>query len=324
MSMDKKNLHYAAILFGSTFVIMILAMLFTDFKYPAQSQGTLVFSESFKKGSDIDKIVIENREGTITLELKDNLWRVKEMGGYFANTYLINKLLSNINTSTFYSRRENTPQTLKKLSLETIHSGTRISTHSGEKKYDSIVIGKQVDNKQYYFALLENNEIWMISGAFELPQEAYSWILQPILELPSSLIETIRFNKDKSSVTIGRSESYQDFSNSDANNIKAKSLMYLLEHLTVDAVENESSFDKKEFELSQRMEIITFQGLAFNFDFYENATHDQTWIQITLSTTPLPMSIVNDYIKDNKFLYDGWYFKLPQSSRKILTPESLI
>ena len=70
MSMDKKNLHYAAILFGSTFVIMILAMLFTDFKYPAQSQGTLVFSESFKKGSDIDKIVIENREGTITLASK--------------------------------------------------------------------------------------------------------------------------------------------------------------------------------------------------------------------------------------------------------------
>ena len=71
------------------------------------------------------------------------------------------------------------------------------------------------------------------------------------------------------------------------------------------------------------MEIITFQGLVFYLDFYNNE-HNEEWLHITLSTTPLPMSIVNDYIKDNKFLYEGWYFRLSPETSKILSPSSLI
>lgn len=322
--MDKKNLYYAAALLAAALVLMVSAMLFTDFKYPAQSQGTLVFADSFKKGAELDKIVIENPRGTITLELQDNLWRVKEAGGYFANTYLLNKLLVDINTSAFYSRRENTPRAIKDFALEMPQSGTRISTYGGSNKYNTVTIGKPADNRQYRFALLENGEIWLVSGAFELPEEKYSWLLQPVLELPPSLIETIRFYKDGKVISAGRQEPYQDFSDSSARSIKAKTLTNLLSHLTVDDISGSKGFDKGGLTLSQRMEIITFQGLVFYFDFYENTAHDETWIQITLSTTPLPMSVVNDYIKDNRFLYDGWYFKLPPASGEILKPASLI
>lgn len=322
--MNRKNLYYAAGLLAVALAAMILAMVFTNFKYPAQSQGTLVFSESFKNGGELNKIAIENKENTITLELKDNLWRVREAGGYYANTYLLNALLSDFNASSFFSRRENTPQALKDFALDAPRSGTRISTYKGGQKFDSVVIGKAAENRLYHFARLENDEIWLISGRFELPAETYSWLLQPVLELPDSLIETIRFYKNGEVINIGRHRPEQSFSDDAGRHITAKTLTNLLSHLTVDDVSDSADFDKEKFMPSQRMEIITFQGLVFYLDFYENAAQDEIWVQITLSTTPLPMSVVNDYIKDNRFLYDGWYFKLPPATKGILTPESLI
>lgn len=322
--MDKKKLYYASVMLAVSLVVMLMAMLFTDLKYPAQSQGTLVFAESYKNGGELDRIVIENPGEKITLELRDNLWRVKEAGGYYANTYLLNALLSDFNSSAFYSKRDSTKQALKDFMLEQPQSGTRISTYKGSQKYDSVIIGKAAENRLYHFARINNEEIWLISGRFELPEDAASWILQPVLELPPSLIETIRFYQNGKVISVGRQEPDQNFSDDSGRNIQARSLTNLLSHFTVEDVSDDSSFSKENAVLSHRMEIITFQGLAFYFDFYENAGHNQTWVQITLSTTPLPMSVVNDYIRDNRFLYDGWYFKISPSSKEILTPASLI
>ena len=50
--------------------------------------------------------------------------------------------------------------------------------------------------------------------------------------------------------------------------------------------------------------------------YYNN--QNDIWFSIKLLTTPLPMKIVNDYIKDNSFLYDDWYFKASSEQGHIL------
>ncbi len=326
--MSKRFLYYAAGLALFSVAVMIAAVVFTDFKYPTQSQGTLVFAETYQKGAELDEIVIRNAEETVTLELKDNLWRVKEGGGYYADTYLLHTLLRDLNTSVFYSRRENTPQAVKEFNLEepqngAQNSGIRLSVYAGGKLQNTLVLGKTTENGLYRFAKRDNGEIWLISGRFELPTQAFSWLLQPVLELPSSLIETIRFYHDGTQTTVNRKDPGQNFTDSEGRMIKALPQTGLLEHLTVENAMDETSFAEIKPLLTQRMEIVTFQGLVFYFDFYVDA-RKKNWIRITLSTTPLPMTVVNDYIKDNRFLYDGWYFELSSETAKILSPSSLI
>lgn len=326
--MNKKFLYYAAGLALFSVAVMIAAVMFTDFKYPAQSQGTLVFAKTYQDGAELDRIVVRSAAETVTLELKDNLWRVKESGGYYAGTYLLNTLLKDLNTSVFYSRRENTPQAVREFNLEEPqtggkNSGVRLSVYAGEKLQDTLILGKTTENDLYRFARLDNGEIWLISGRFELPAQAYSWLLQPVLELPSTLIETIRFYQDGVQTTVGRKDSTRDFSDSEGRMVKALAQTGLLEHLTVENALDEASFARLKATLIRRMEIITFQGLIFYLDFYVDA-QQKNWLRINLSTTPLPMTIVNDYIKDNRFLYDGWYFELSPETAKLLSPSSLI
>ena len=323
-----KNLYYALGLAVFAFLLMILSMMFTNFKFPKQSQGTLVFAETYKHGTELDKIIIRNSKETITLELRDNLWRVKEKGGYYAGTYLLNTLLNDFNTSVFFSKRKSTSQAIKDFHLNSpekdkLNTGTQIEIYSGKDQLNSIILGKQTENGLYHFAKLKNQEIWLISGRFEMPQQAYSWMLQPILELPESLIETIRFYTDGKIATIGRKDASQKFTDTQGYTIRAQALTNVLERLIAEDVADKNTFSQKTFLLSRRMEIITFQGLVFYLDFYNNE-HNEEWLHITLSTTPLPMSIVNDYIKDNKFLYEGWYFRLSPETSKILSPSSLI
>ena len=257
-------------------------MMFTNFKFPKQSQGTLVFAETYKHGTELDKIIIRNSEETITLELRDNLWRVKEKGGYYAGTYLLNTLLNDFNTSVFFSKRKSTSQAIKDFHLNSpekdkLNTGTQIEIYSGKDQLNSIILGKQTENGLYHFAKLKNQEIWLISGRFEMPQQAYSWMLQPILELPESLIETIRFYTDGKIATIGRKDASQKFTDTQGYTIRAQALTNVLERLIAEDVADKNTFSQKTFLLSRRMEIITFQGLVFYLDFYNNE-HNEEWL----------------------------------------------
>ncbi len=325
--MNRRNIYSAVGLLLFSLAAMLAAILFTNFKYPMQSQGTLAFGASYRDGINLDKIVLRTRQGDITLHLQDNLWRVAEADGYFANTYLLNLLLTDLNTSVFFSQRENTPQALHDYGLlppakDEPASGTEIKTYAGTKLLNDVTIGKQTANHLFRFALFDNEEIWQISGHFDLPEEIYSWLLQPVMELPPSLIETIRFYQDGQIFSLGRKRADMPFSSEDGKKAKARLLTSTLSNLTVEDAADTAGFDKSRYILNRRLEIVTFQGLVFFIDIYVDK-NNETWIHITLSTTALPMSIVNDYIRDNKFLYDSWYFKISPETAKILTPLSL-
>ena len=52
-------------------------------------------------------------------------------------------------------------------------------------------------------------------------------------------------------------------------------------------------------------------------DLYYSDTN-KVWCKIKLSSTSLPLYVINDYINDNKFLYDGWYFEISPEQGHIL------
>ena len=63
--------------------------------------------------------------------------------------------------------------------------------------------------------------------------------------------------------------------------------------------------------------ITTFFGLVFDINLYYQ-DNNKVWCSIKLSTTSLPLSVVNDYINDNKFLYDDWFFEISSDQGHIL------
>ncbi|MFR8206190.1 MAG: hypothetical protein ACLU99_07505 [Alphaproteobacteria bacterium] len=59
-----------------------------------------------------------------------------------------------------------------------------IETFAGEnpQPMESIIIGKETANGLYHFARpLDKEEIWLIDGSYTLPDDNYSWLMQPIL-----------------------------------------------------------------------------------------------------------------------------------------------
>ena len=100
--------------------------------------------------------------------------------------------------------------------------------------------------------------------------------------------------------------------------VDAQALMTVLKGLFADDALNKESFEKTKTDgkTKHQIEITTFFGLKFDCTVYE--TPSEMWIKINLTPTPLPKSVVSDYIKETRFLYDEWYFSVSPSQQKIL------
>lgn len=324
--MSRKNLLLAAWLAVVAVVIAAGVVRLCTWQNEVKLQGKLVFAKTYDLGDKIDRIVITSAEEVTELVQKNSFWLVKGKGGYFADFGLMHQLLSAINQSIYVVELPYDEKLLQEHYLldpknKTKDSGILIQTFINNEMIDEMIVGLPDENKSYFFAKRpENNEIWLIDGNFDLPIMSRYWLFNPVVSVPKDEVEKVTIDSDYAQ----RAEKTGYFENNLGRYVNLETLLNVLSAVTIVDAKDEQEFRKEELDQleSKVVDIVTFYGLEFVCKIYYD--QENVWLNINLTTTPLPMSAVNDYIRDNRFLYDGWYFKISPRQGHILRDFRLI
>lgn len=297
-----------SILFAVTVIFMF------SLKQNQRFGGEQVFEKTAANITDIGTIAIETPDTTINLELEDNLWRVREADNYYAGYSLINGLFNEINSSLFY-RHQIDYDSKEDAKYNLDKNGLRIITKTPNGQIlNSVLVGSKTSNGLYHFAKVEGQPgIFLITGNYAFPNKMASWLQQPLLSLEESEISSYAVEE----TTAERPDVLIPFKISGTNkDIDISRHLKPLGYVDAVNVLQSENFDIKDWPEHKKLTITTFEGLVIVMNIFTN--QNKYWATITLSTTTLPTPQTNDYIKNNAFLYNGWYFELNPTSGRIL------
>lgn len=322
--MIKKFLYPAFLTMLASAAYMLAAVTFTNINTPQLNNGGLVFAETYRAGLNFSKVKITTPLNHMTFELDNNLWLMKEADYYYANLEFLNHLFTDFNNARYlypqdYSEQAVADNHLGNPQKNNISSkGVLIETYDrNNNQLDSVIIGKETSNHLFHFAKNpQKNEIWLIDGPFELPEEPYSWLMQPILNYYPDMFEKVEIVDGEQSRELNRNGAAYPFFNEKQQPFNPNALLERFKFLIASEILSAQNFDETLFPSHRSIILTTFSGLITQIDLF----HDQKnyWIKISLSTTNLPTAQVNAYIRDNRFLYDGWYFKVPASTGEVM------
>ncbi len=328
--MNKNILKYGLFLMLFSLAFAGLAITVSNFYHPQQNRGRLVFPNTVEEGLDLNKIIITGAEGRISLRLESNYWVVGEADFYYAGLERLNDLFNNLNNATYYHQQPFSEKALLEDRLadpgrnrNKEEAGVLVETFNNDKPLEKIIIGKSVSSGAYSFARpAGKDEIWLIDGRYDLPQEPSAWLMQPILNYPPEITEKIFIQDAASQQSASRQTRYLPFVNHEKNIVKPDVLLEKLDFLIAGDVLSAQNFDENLYPKRRTIRLTTFSGLITTINLFHD---DQDfWIYIKLSTTNLPTAAVNAYIKDNSFLYDGWFFKISAAAGRTLANYQLI
>lgn len=320
--MNKRSMVLILIMAILALSAAVAAVYFYQQRNSLNLQGQLVFAKTFDTGGKVDKIVITTAEDTVELVQRNSYWLVANKGGYYADFHLMHRFLSSVNKSVYSVNLPYKQETLHQGYLidprqEKQDSGILIQTYAGNELLDEMIVGLSNPEERYFFARRpQDKAIWLIDGDFDLPIFARYWLLRPVLSIPDKGIESITSNGK----TAQRESAVGGFADEQGVRVNVASLLNVLKAVNIVDAMPEAVFKEKYDGMIAEpkvIDVITFYGLEFICRLYTDR-EGRVWLNVNLSTTPLPISSVNDYIRDNRFLYDGWYFEISLEQRHIL------
>lgn len=272
----------------------------------------------------LDKITLQNARQTVTLQKDENLWRVKEADNYYADFNLMRSLLANIENLRLKQKYEATSENLDifKLhnpgdKLNSADAGTVLSLFDASgKKLRQIIIGGRDTMDNQVVRLSDKNDIFAVDGIFTLPRELSSWTKQPLIHYNGLEISAFEENDER----IERYREGAPFMRLDVKRpylrMELVRILDMLTDLKYDKVLSSQEFDDMRYRQTKTLSVTSFDGLVTELKLLTD--FDEYWVQIRLSTTTLPSVKVNDYIQNNGFLYEDWWFRLPADTGRAL------
>lgn len=298
--------------------LILAAILFFSRFHPADPgrDGNLVFANTSGKGVDFDQVVITTPQSVTSLHLQKDYWLVREADDYYAGLALTNGLFMSMNNSRYSTELAYTPENIANYQLadprsdDQANAGTLLQTYSGTKLLDEIIIGRSGNNEMYTYALLpQSQEIWLISSSFVLPKHRYSWLQQPLLNYIPQQIQGYKWhNSDDLEIVVERSDERKNFTNQQGKVINLRLFSEQFTYLLFRDVKKNFALNLADYPQHRQLQITNFNGLITNLDFHTDAS--SYWVGVKISGPRLKTIQVDAYIKDNSFLYDGWYFEL--------------
>lgn len=130
------------------------------------------------------------------------------------------------------------------------------------------------------FMVLSNNKSDMLRGDFVVPVQPYQWFVQPLIKFNDSDIEEI--------------------SGVEPHDFSFRDLIFY------------QVTQKNDFEAwaSKNIRIEMRNGIIIKFTILTK--NHSYWLNMVLDTSVMPTVDAFDFVKNNGFLYDGWFFELPQ------------
>ncbi len=317
--MNAKFLKSAAVLTLVSLFFAAAALYYSSKNAYKRSSGELVFAQTYAQLNNIGSILIDRDGDTVSLVLEDNLWRVKNEDYYYANYPLINQLFDNFISSKYYR-----PVNKEQIStVDIAENAVRVDVFAKDNSLlNSILIGNKEDRSVYYMGADASTpeNVFLITGNYHFPEKVYTWLQQPILQLSPSQIKKIEIINSEKNFVLNRNNENLPFTitleNKTVKNVNADLLLQGLNYLDAEKVISAQNFDNTLYSMQKTYKITTFDGLIVNLHLLHSG--NDYWAEIKLSATNLPTSEISDYIENNTFLYDGWYFKIPANTGRLL------
>ena len=314
--MKSKKISFLIISSLILLIVIGVSFYYVLQKNDAQQQGKLVFASTYNQGHLVDRIELITAQDKVVLHQENSYWKVANKGNYFADFDMMHLFLSSMNQSVYSVKLPSDNKSIKDQNLnnpldQKDHSGMLIKTYIGNYLLDEVIVGNSVDGGKYYAVRVpDSKNIWLTNGTFSLPSQPEDWLLRSLVSIPSEAIESISVN-DKE---IHRFQSQGSFFDEEGRLVSTDILLNVLQSVNVFDVLPEEDFNGKvSFEKIDEFSVTTSYGLKFVFLFY--TVEEDLWFEVRLETTSLPMTVVNNFIEENSFLYDGWYFKaLPEQA----------
>ena len=263
-----------------------------------KNAGRLVFANAIQKFHELALINIETPSLKVSLALEDSLWRVREEDNYFADYALINRLFDNIRSAAYTGKTKEITDSENGLTTRII-----LSRKDGNLLNDVAFVSQ---NGEYYIKS-NDNKASFISAGFQLPTTLASWVKQPVLAVEPGRILSVAVG-DGEAV---RPETGLPFSVKTAEGtkeIRLDGLFNSLRYVPAEKVLSVQNFDETRYSENKTLTLTTYDGLITGLNIFKN--EENYFLKITLSATNLPTTETSDYIKNNAFLYDGWYFQI--------------
>lgn len=278
--------------------------------------GNFLFEETNKQGTDITKIVVKTSDLQVSLYYENKFWHIQEADGYYADLITINKLFQDINQTKIEALSMNV--TAKEAGVEQGRnaSGTQIQTYNQKGELlDSIIIGKKKNNF-WYASRSGSEQIYLISGNFDLPDSMNYWLQQPLISLLPENVESLLIQS-----STGQQLAYRLAEKSQFLNLKQQpvNVIPLLDKFVLFTYKDVKKIQNTPLDSLKPQKIIIlfpYSGLIYGIEVFQ--IEGEYWIKVDLSITKLPTKLASDYIKDSLFLYEGWAFKVDKKLGKYL------
>ncbi|MDD4557130.1 MAG: hypothetical protein PHE89_07415 [Alphaproteobacteria bacterium] len=271
------------------FALSLSALLIYKFYENRVEVGNYLFSDVLEDMETLGRIEVKVDGNQYDLVLEEDLWRLQNSNHYYANYFVLNNLFTDIYNSQIFSKIEEPQENMFEDVVKVVFYNKK------GKKIEKVSVGKRYNNDVYSF-VKKGDEVFVASGVFSFPKEKISWIQQPSFSLNKSNIGFISLEEEGKTKDIAFKE------------LPLMAREYL-SFTYFEEVLPEKAFDSSKFPQQKKLTVESKDGLLVVYDIFIG---EEYWVKLSVGTNKLPTAQVAEYVKENAFLYKGWYFKMPQ------------
>ncbi len=319
--MNFAQIKLAGLLAAISTLCTISALIYVHHTDSALENGNLYLAEEVF--ADIAEIQISTPNNRITLLPEGHLWQVKEADYYYADFNLMHNLLNSLKIARIANKQDATPNLITELNLQT--SGEQktqaTSIRIKDKKarvVEHILLGASTTDKEGIFAMRPTDKsIYTLNQYINFPKQLISWVQQPLTSIEEKDIQQIQFT-DAHYKRKDTGYPFQTLKGKTLTPSDFAQILQIFRYLPFEKVISAQNFDDTLYPNRSYIKLTEFDGLIRDIEILTD--NNVYWLKQTFSTTPLPTRGTNDYIKNNSFLYDGWYFQIsPIEGKRLFT-----
>ena len=298
------HIKIAVFLVTASFLFMLVGVMQNTLFLQTMARGNYFF-ENTRNNAYVKSIILEfpNKQ-VISFNQQDGLWRISEVDGYYADFSKIDSLIKLIRNTTIY-RADKIEETDASKFVKNAISIKSIDIH--DNIIDEALIAPKQDVNKFHYAMLNNNPVlYQLSGVITLSPLLMDWVQSPLLAIPYKQIKRIKTDNFQ----VYRRIPGAPMLNSETSEpvLHIQNLAQHFWYLSADDIKHALHFDRTRYNQSKVFSIVTFEGAIYQLTIFHN--RQEYWLNIQLSREKIVSPAVINAIKENKMLYDGWYFKI--------------
>lgn len=178
--------------------------------------STLLLPGLMDRVNDTSKLVIESKDGTVTILRDGERWKVEEFGGYPAKVELVRQLLFQLGELQIVERKTAKAENFPQLEVEDRSASNAASRAvkaldaSGQSLVD-LLIGKSrparaMNPPGHYVRRVGEANAWLVEGELTLGTQATEWIETGVVDLPVDRVRQVSITpQDGKTIVVNKS-----------------------------------------------------------------------------------------------------------------------